>query len=150
MEAIGLVASIITLISAATLAGSALDRVWGLKGVPFYILPALNEVNDFKASLTFLQTTLSNGQHVISAAAEVEIDRLLVRAHECMRTFNEYLKEKVLREGELTTDNKTPKLRKRAKFREVIGQARCPIDAQRQELASIRHSLSLTLAMINL
>ncbi|KAI4674310.1 uncharacterized protein J4E84_010685 [Alternaria hordeiaustralica] len=59
MEAIGLVASIITLISAASNAALILERVLGLRGVSLYVLGALNEVTDFKATSTLMKLSIS-------------------------------------------------------------------------------------------
>jgi hypothetical protein len=58
MEAVGLVASIITLINAATLTSASLTRLMGLRGCPLYVVSALNEVNDFQATLTLVKSVL--------------------------------------------------------------------------------------------
>lgn len=42
MEAMGLVASVITLINAATFTGASLTRLMGLRGCPLYVISALN------------------------------------------------------------------------------------------------------------
>jgi hypothetical protein len=58
MEAVGLVESIITFISAAKFTVSSSARIWGLRGTPLHVAAALNEVNDFKATLTRVQSVL--------------------------------------------------------------------------------------------
>jgi hypothetical protein len=80
MEAVGLVASIVTLISAATLIGSSLTRLWGLRGTPLYVAAALNEVNDFKATLTLVQSVLA--VRAIPPDVLFNLDKLLNQAKE--------------------------------------------------------------------
>ncbi|KAI4660713.1 uncharacterized protein J4E79_005281 [Alternaria viburni] len=100
MEAIGLVASIITLVSAASHAASILERVLGLRGISLYVLGAINEVTDFKATLVLLQTTLEETQHQLPLDHRVEYDRLLDRSMGCINAFTKHLRKNVLRERE--------------------------------------------------
>ncbi|KAF2124067.1 ankyrin [Dothidotthia symphoricarpi CBS 119687] len=146
MEVVGLVASIITLIGAASLTGSTLTRLYGLRGAPLYILTALNEVNDFKATLSFVHRVLDDLGDEVQGDTKAEIERLLLRAKARLDAFNKFLKEDVLREGENLVDNRDPKLRRRAKWRELIGEGQSQFDALQQELVSIKVSLGLTLS----
>ncbi|KAI4616133.1 uncharacterized protein J4E87_008868 [Alternaria ethzedia] len=147
MEAIGLVASIITLISAASHATSVLERVLGLRGISLYVLGAINEVSDFKATLTLVQTTLEETQHQLPLDHRVEYTRLLDRAMGCMNAFTKYLQKHVLRDREqVACVGKAMELKRRMKWTEVLGggQTQCQINAFQQELASLKLSFVLS------
>ncbi|KAH6629071.1 hypothetical protein C7974DRAFT_393786 [Boeremia exigua] len=144
MEVAGLTASIITLISATTLAGSAVIRVWGLRGLPLYIQAALNEINDFKATLMLVRDAHSSLKAVPSDSFDAEVVRLIARADERLTAFNTYMKEKVLRDG--PTHTSEIKLRRRAKLKEIFGEAQSELGVLQQELASIK--LGLTTALV--
>jgi len=148
MEAIGLVASIITLIGAATLTGSSLTRLWGLWGTPFYIVTALNEVNDFTATLTLLKSVLNMGD--VPDEVLTELARLLQRAADQLDSFDRYLGNEVLRDKYWTSDRNQPRLRRRAKWREVIGEAQQQIDGLQQGLLSIKVNIGLALNVAQL
>lgn len=96
MEAVGLAASIITLVGAGTLTSTTLTRLWGLRGSPLYVTTALNEVNDFKATLTLVQTILDMVELPEDILAE--LSRLLRQAKTQLEAFDRYLREHVLRE----------------------------------------------------
>jgi len=153
MEAIGLVASIITLISAASNAALILERVLGLRGVSLYVLGALNEVTDFKATLTLVQTAVDETQQQLPQAYRAEYSRLLDRTMACMDAFTKYLRRNVLREREEGVDaGKVIELKRRVKWMDVLGrgQAQCQIDAFQQELASLKLSFVLAMSATNL
>jgi hypothetical protein len=145
MEAVGLAASIITLISAASLTGSTLTRLWGLRGSPLYVVSALNEVTDFTATLTLVQSTLS----VAGVPDDVlnTIAKLLSQANERLEAFDRYLKEQVLCEDKGTCNTGQPKLRRRAKFKEVVGEAQQHFNSFHQGLLSIKVNLVLALGV---
>ena len=153
MEAIGLVASIITLVSAASHAASILERVLGLRGISLYVLGAINEVTDFKATLVLLQTTLEETQHQLPLDHRVEYDRLLDRSMGCMNAFTKHLRKNVLREREnAACADKAMELKRRAKWMEVLGgsQAQSRINTFQQELASLKMSFVLAMSATNL
>jgi hypothetical protein len=145
MEAVGFAASIITLISAASLTGSTLTRLWGLRGSPLYVVSALNEVTDFTATLNLVQSTLSVAEVPEDVLAELE--RLLARAKDRLEAFDKYLKQKVLREDEEVHNMDQLKLRRRAKFKEVVGEAQQQINGLQQGLLSIKVNLTLALGV---
>jgi hypothetical protein len=145
MEVVGLVASVITLIGAASLTGSTIHRAWGLRGSPPYLATALNEVNDFKALMEFIRAALSDTDDSIEEHVKSEIKRLLDRANDKLHAFDEYLKTKVLRDGEKFDSNANPKLRKSAKLREVIGEGQVQVNALQQELNSVKMNLMLAI-----
>ncbi|KAF2029829.1 hypothetical protein EK21DRAFT_112507 [Setomelanomma holmii] len=118
MKAVGFVASIITLIGAATLTSSTLTRLLGLKGSPLYVVNALNEVNDFNATLTLVQTALQIRE--VPHEVQEELGKLLARAQQQLEAFNQYLKAEVLREEHGSYDTSHLKLRRRAKLKEII------------------------------
>ncbi|KAI4606977.1 hypothetical protein J4E83_009732 [Alternaria metachromatica] len=152
MEAIGLVASIITLISAASNAALILERVLGLRGVSLYVLGALNEVTDFKATLTLVQTAVDETQHQLPPAYRVEYNRLLDRAMGCMDAFTKYLRRSILREREeVDGAEKVIELKRRVKWMDVLGrgQAQCQIDAFQQELTSLKLNFVLAMSATN-
>jgi hypothetical protein len=144
MEVVGLVASVMTLIGAASLTSSTIHRAWGLRGSPPYLATALNEVNDFKALLEFIRVALTDTDD-LEEHAKSEIQRLLDRANEKLHAFNEYLKTKVLRDGEKFDSNAHPKLRKSAKLREVIGEGQVQVNALQQELNAVKMNLMLAI-----
>jgi|TARA_R110002003_G_scaffold3_22_gene116 hypothetical protein len=148
MEAVGLAASIITLIGAATLTSSSLTRLWALRGTPLYVVTALNEVNDFKATLILVQSALQTGQ--ASETVSLELSRLLDRAKERLEAFDQYLKDEVLKEEYGTHNVDHPKLRRRAKLKEIVGQAQQQIDGLQQGLLSIKMNLVLVLSVAQL
>ena len=153
MEAIGLVASIITLISAASHVASLLERVLGLRGIPLYVLGAINEVTDFKATLTLVQTAVDGTQHQLPQAYRAEYNRLLDRAMGCMDAFTKYLQRNILRERqEVAGAGKVIELKRRVKWMDVLGrgQAQCQIDAFQQELTSLKLNLVLAMSATNL
>jgi hypothetical protein len=145
MEAVGLAASIITLISAASLTSSTLTRLWGLRGSPLYVVSALNEVTDFTATLTLVQSTLSVAE--IPEDVLDELERQLYRAKDRLEAFDRYLKEKVLREDEGVYNMNQPKLRRRAKFKEIVGEAQQHINGLQQGILSIKSNLTLALGV---
>jgi hypothetical protein len=143
MEAVGLVASIITLIGAASRTGSSLIRLWNLRGSPLYVTSALNEVNDFKATLCLVQTALSVQE--VPEDVLLGLGELLDRAKTRLNEFDRYLKEKLLQDGTVTCDLDRPRLRRRAKIREILSKAQQEIDGLQQGLLSIKFSLALAL-----
>jgi hypothetical protein len=145
MEVVGLVASVVTLIGAASLTSATIHRAWGLRGSPPYLITALNEVNDFKALLEFIRATLSDTDDSLEEHVKSEIKRLLDRANEKLLAFDEYLQTKVLRDGEKRDSNANPRLRKSAKLREVIGEGQVHVNALQQELNSIKMNLMLAI-----
>jgi hypothetical protein len=142
MEVVGLVASVMTLIGAASLTSSTIHRAWGLRGSPPYLATALNEVNDFKALLEFVRAALTDTDD-LEEHAKSEIKRLLDRANEKLLAFDEYLKTKVLRDGEKFDSN--ARLRKSAKLREVIGEGQVQVNVLQQELNSVKMNLMLAI-----
>jgi len=153
MEAVGLVASIITLVSAASHVASILERVLGLRGISLYVLGAINEVTDFKATLALVQTVVEEAQHQLPPAYRVEYNRLLDRAMGCMDAFTKYLRRNVLREREeVVGAGKVIELKRRMKWTEVWGggQVQCQINAFQQELASLKLSFVLAMSATNL
>jgi hypothetical protein len=112
MEVVGLTASIITLISAATLTSSTLTRLWGLRGSPLYVDSALNEVTDFTATLTLVQSALNVAE--VPEDVHDQLEGLLSRAKDRLEAFDRYLKEEVLREDNNGNSTDRPKLRRRA------------------------------------
>jgi hypothetical protein len=142
MEVVGLVASVITLIGAASLTSSTIHRAWGLRGSPPYLVTALNEVNDFKALLEFIRAALSDTDD-LEEHVKSEIQRLLDRANAKLHAFDEYPKTKVLRDGEKFDSN--ARLRKSAKLREVIGEGQVQVNALQQELNSVKMNLMLAI-----
>jgi hypothetical protein len=145
MEAVGLTASIITLINAVTLTSSALTRLWGLRGCPLYVVLALNEVNDFNATLTLVQSALDVGE--VPDDVIIELERLIYRARQQLEGFDRYLKDHVLRKESGTFDIQAPKLKRRAKFMEIVGEAQHQIDGLQQGLLSIKVNLTLALGV---
>jgi len=153
MEAIGLVASIITLISAASHAASLLERVLGLRGIPLYVLGAISEVTDFKAILTLVKTAFEETQHELPLEYRVEYNRISDRAMNCINAFTKHLRRNVLREREgAIGDHKVTELKRRVKWMEVLGrgQAQGQIDAFQRELASLKLSFVLAMSATNL
>lgn len=149
MEVVGLAASVSTLIGVATLTASSLARLWRLQGTPLYVVTALNEVNDFKATLVLVQTVFSRNE--VSGEVSAELERLLHRAQKELGHFDKYLHDNVLkeREGALPAGNR-PKLRRRAKLKEVLGEAQQQIDGLQQGLLSIKVNLTLALGVAQL
>ena len=143
MEAVGVVASVITLIGATSLTSSMLTRLCGLRGTPLHVLTALNEVKDFQATLSLVRSALTE-----LGDGETAVLTLLVRAKERLDTFNGYLQQEILDNDDRGT--KAIKLRKRAKFKEVMGQIQSEINALQQDLMSIKLSLVLALGVTNL
>ena len=150
MEVVGLVASVMTLIGAASLTGSTIQRAWGLRGSPMYLVSALNEVNDFKALLEFIRATLSTTNDSIEEHVKLEIERSLSKASERLHAFDEYLKTKILRDREQPDLNMKLKLRKGAKLREVIGEGQAQVDSLQQELSSVKMNLMLAIGISQL
>jgi hypothetical protein len=150
MEVVGLVASVITLIGAASLTGSTIQRAWGLRGSPPYLVTALNEVSDFKALLEFIRAVLSHTDDSIEEHVKSEIERLLNKASERLHAFDEYLKTKVLRDGEQLDLGTKLKLRKGAKLREVIGEGQAQVNTLQQELSSVKMNLMLAIGISQL
>lgn len=153
MEAIDLVASIVTLISAGSHAASILEQVLGLRGVSRYVLGAINEVTDFEATLTLAQTALNENQHQVPPPYQAKFHRLSSRAMGRVDAFTKYLRRNVLRERkEVTGADKVTKLNRRVKWMDVLGtgQVQCQIDAFQQELASLKLSFVLAMSATNL
>lgn len=145
MEAVGLAASVITLIGATTLASATITRAWGLRGCPQSVLTSLNEVEDFKGVLLAVRSALGDLDY-----DNEQIRRILTRAKTRLESFDTFLKEKVLRDEVRPNNDEGPRLRKRAKWKEVIGELQSEIDTLKQELSSIKQSLAITLAVANL
>ncbi|KAJ4342843.1 hypothetical protein N0V95_006822 [Ascochyta clinopodiicola] len=149
MEVAGLTASIITLIGAATLAGATVSRIWGLRDAPpLYVLTALNEINDFKATLKLAQYALESLPGTPIDLIDEEIARFLNRAKTSLAAFNTYLHEKVIRESANGSD--VIILRRRAKLKEILGEAQSEMSVLQQELASIKLSLNTALTAMHI
>jgi hypothetical protein len=148
MEVVGLVASISTLIRVTAATVSSLTKLWRLRGTPLYVITALNEVNDFKATLVLVQTALNRSE--ISEEVCAELERLLHRAHEELHGFEQYVKEKIVKEGERSDEYDRPKLRRRAQLKEFLGEAQQQIDGLQQGLLSIKVNLTLVLGVAQL
>jgi hypothetical protein len=148
MEVVGLVASISTLIRVTAGTVSSLTRLWRLRGTPLYVVTALNEVNDFKATLVLVQTALNRSE--VSEEVCAELESLLHRAHEELHGFDQYVKEKILKEGEGSDGHDHPKLRRRAKLKEFLGEAQHHVDGLQQGLLSIKVNLTLVLGVAQL
>jgi hypothetical protein len=145
MEPVGLAASIITLISAASLASATITRAYGLRGCPESVLTSLNEVEDFKGVLLVAQQALGDLDY-----DNEYVNRLLARARTRIEAFDTFLKEKVLRDEIRPTNDATIRLRKRAKWREITGELQVEIDTLKQELSSIKQSLNVALTTAHL
>jgi hypothetical protein len=145
MEVVGLTASIITLISAATLTSSTLTRLWGLRGSPLYVDSALNEVTDFTATLTLVQSALNVAE--VPEDVHDQLEGLLSRAKDRLEAFDRYLKEEVLREDNNGNSTDRPKLRRRAKFKQIVGEAQQQIDGLQQALLSTKANLTIALGV---
>jgi hypothetical protein len=145
MEAVGLAASLITLIGAASLASATITRAIGLRGCPQSVLTSRNEVEDFKGVLLIAQQALGDLDY-----DNEQIRRLLTRAQTRIEAFDTFLKEKVLRDDVRPHTDGALRLRKRAKWKEVIGELQSEIDTLKQELSSIKQSLNVALAAANL
>jgi hypothetical protein len=145
MDVLGLAASIITLTSAVTLTGSTLTRLWGLRGSPLYVVSALNEVNDFTATLALVQSTLSEAE--VPKDVLAKLDGLLSRARYRLEAFDRYLKENVLRDVNRVHGINQPKLRRRAKLKEIVGEAQQQIDGLQRGLLSAKVNLTLALGV---
>lgn len=139
MEAVGLAASVITLISAAALTSSTLMRLRGLKGCPLYVLSALNEFNDFTATLILVQSVL--GVEEITEKVLAELERLMGRAKYQLERLDTYLKQQVLREEPVGTNLNLAKLRRHARWKEVIGEAQHQMEGLQEALRSIKDDL---------
>jgi hypothetical protein len=142
------VASIVTLLSATTLTASSLTRLWGLRGTPLHVAAALNELNDFKATLALVQSTLAIRD--IPPDVLAGLDRLLDQAEERLKEFDIYLKEYILRDENGTQDLKHLRLRRRARLKEFLGEAQQRINGLQQGLLSVRVSLVLALGVAQL
>lgn len=145
MEAVGLAASIITLIGAASLTSATITRACGLRGCPQSVLTSLNEVEDFKGVLIAARQALGDLDY-----NDEQISRLLVRAQTRIEAFDAYLKEKVLRDDVRPENDEAPRLKKRAKWKEVIGELQQEVDTLKQELSSIKQSLTVALTAAQL
>jgi hypothetical protein len=102
-------------------------------------------VTDFTATLNLVQSTLSVAEVPEDVLAELE--RLLARAKDRLEAFDKYLKQKVLREDEGVHNMDQLKLRRRAKFKEVVGEAQQQINGLQQGLLSIKVNLTLALGV---
>ena len=145
MEAVGLAASVITLIGAATLTGATITRAWGLLECPQSITTSLNEVEDFKGVLLLVHNALGDLDY-----DNDQIRKLLDRAKMRLEAFDMYLNTEILCEKAQMQDGKRPKLKKRAQWKEVVGQLQHEIDTLKQELSSIKQSLMVALAAAQL
>ncbi|KAF2259503.1 hypothetical protein CC78DRAFT_620985 [Lojkania enalia] len=147
MDPVSLAASVVTLISATTVTASTLRGLWNLGSTPEYLVGALNEVTDFSAMLRLVHTALDAAENVLSEELKSEIERLVDRARGELEKFDRFLNERLLKRGLENTDN--PRLRRRAKFREVIGDNQNKIESFRKELVSIKSGLGVVVGTIN-
>ena len=125
----------------------------GLRGISLFVLGAINEVSDFKATPTLVQTSLEETQHQVPLEYRVEYNRLLDRATSCVDAFTKHLLGNVLRKREnVPGADEVMELKRRAKWIEVLGgsQAQCQINAFEQELASLKLSFVLAMSATNL
>jgi hypothetical protein len=86
MEAVGLVASIVTLIGTVTLTSATLRKLWALRGSPLYMVTALNEVSDFKITLNLVLSAIDTAQCLDDIRSDLE--SLLNRARDRLARFN--------------------------------------------------------------
>lgn len=148
MEAVGLAASVLTLISAAALTSSTLTRLWRLQGCPNYVVTALNDIEDFRAVLTLVKAMIERREPPEDVL--VEIARLLARAEEQIGKFDRYLKDEVVQSPQTPHQETRIKLRRRAKLKEAIGAAREQFDDFQQGLQSIKGNLVVVLEVVNM
>lgn len=148
MEVVGLAASISTLIGVASVTASTLTRLWRLRGTPLYVVTALNEINDFKATLVLLRTIISRDEATDEVKAE--LTRLLHRAQEDLESFDRFLQDNILKQTEPVSGATSPHLRRRTRFKEVIGEAQQQIDGLQQGLLSIKVNITLALGVAHL
>jgi hypothetical protein len=87
----------------------------------------------------------------VSGEVYAQLERLLHRAQKELGDFDKYLHDNVLKEAEgLAPIGGRPRLRRRAKLKEVIGEAQQQIDGLQQGLLSIKVNITLVLGVAQL
>jgi hypothetical protein len=148
MEAVGLVASIVTLIGTVTLTSATLRKLWALRGSPLYMVTALNEVSDFKITLNLVLSAIDTAQCLDDIRSDLE--SLLNRARDRLARFDQYLKREVLRDGDGASKDVQLRLRRRTRLKEILGETQQEIFSLQKDLSSIKANLALVLGAANL
>ncbi|PSN75560.1 ankyrin, partial [Corynespora cassiicola Philippines] len=147
MEAVGLAASIVTLVSATSFAGAALQKLQRLRGTQVHLVAAINEMNDFRATLSFVHSAVDGHEDLLPESSRSELEALLERSEEDLKNFTHYLETELLRDGK--SDTTSPKLRSRAKFKELLGENQSRIDTFCRNFNSIKTALGVALGALS-
>ncbi|KAJ4988253.1 b-cell lymphoma 3-encoded protein [Stagonosporopsis vannaccii] len=143
-EVVGLVASIATLIEVAGKTGRTISRIRKLQASPpRYVLAAQNEIEHFTAALDLIQDILSNGIAAPPDKATAELARLHKQAMTALQELDAFLKEEVI--FDQANSSSTFKLRRRAKAKEIFGEAQPEFLDFQQQLMSIKQNMQLVL-----
>lgn len=143
-EIVGLAASIATLIEVAGKTGRTISRIRKLQASPpRYVLAAQNEIERFTAALDLVQDILNNGFTAPSDKAKAELARLHKQATIALQQFDEFLKKEVILEQ--ASSSNTLKLRRRAKVKDIFGEAQSEFLEFQQQLVSIKQNMQLVL-----
>ncbi|KAH6629070.1 hypothetical protein C7974DRAFT_180390 [Boeremia exigua] len=147
-EVVGLIASIATLIEVAGKTGRTISRIRKLQSSPpRYILAAQNEIERFTAALDLIQDILNSRPTAPSDKVKLELTRLHKQAINALQEFDDFLKLKVIHD---TPDGDgTFKLRRRAKVKEVFGEAQSEFVDFHQQLVSIKQNMQLVLQALH-
>lgn len=105
-------------------------------------------MTDFKAILRVVHTAVAGQEQHLPDHIKEEIDRLLRRAKDQLAAFNHFLTDQIVKDGKID-GNDIPKLKRRAKFREILGENQSRVDTLRQALDSVKIGLGVSLAAIN-
>jgi hypothetical protein len=143
MDPVSLAASILTLITASNATVSGLTRLWSLRRPPPYLDGTINEVTDFKAMLHLIHTTIESAESDLDEDVVIELRRLLDRAKAQLDAVHTILGRLFKDDG---NGSQQPSLKAKAKLREVLGSNQQKFESLRQDLASIKSSLSVVLA----
>src|SRR5690242_10592211 len=143
-EVVGLLASIATLIEVAGKTGRTISRIRKLHASPpRYVLAAQNEIEHFTAALDLIQDILSNGVAAPPDKATAELVRLRKQAMTALQELDTFLKEEVILDH--ANGGSTLKLRRRAKVKEIFGEAQSEFLDFQQQLMSIKQNMQLVL-----
>ena len=105
-------------------------------------------MTDFKATLRVVQAAVDGFEDDIPNHVKSELERLLGRAKDQLNDFNLFLTDQILKNGRID-ENGRPKLKRRAKIREILGENQTKVDSLRHALDSIKIGLGVILGAIN-
>ncbi|ORX94879.1 hypothetical protein BCR34DRAFT_608123 [Clohesyomyces aquaticus] len=150
MDPVSLAASIITLAAAASNTGAALQRLWELKQASENLSVIINEVTEFELVLAFVLEAVTSLQSPEHDRATKTLQIFLDRAEVQIKDIKDFVQAQLACTDVGKFDAHTkPKMKKRGKLKEILGENQRKLEPLRQQLVSTKLGLLIALSAMN-